>query len=361
MNGVTVLMTGAGAPGASGVARSLYTNDERPVRIVGVDMNPEAYGFALVDEAYTVPGGREAGYVDRMVELADREDVDVVLPLTTAELEPLSANRERFDATVAVSEPAALTTANDKGALYDLLGGEGFEAAPAFRRVDTEAEFVAACEALGYPERPVCFKRPVASGMRGFRVLDPSADQLTRLLEEKPDAAVTTLEEVRPVLAGAERFPELVVMEYLPGREYSVDVLARGDAVGPVVPRTRSRTRAGISFEGTVEANDRLIEETGAICRRLGLEYAVNLQFRYDADGEPRLIEINPRVAGTVIMSVGAGANVPYYAVKYALGEAVPDPEIRWGTRMVRYWQELFHGPEGETYHVPPESAGWSR
>jgi len=356
---VTVLMTGAGAPGASGVARSLYTNGERPVRVVGVDMDPDAYGFSLVDTGYTVPGGDEAGYVERMLEVAAEEAVDVVLPLTTAELSPLAGARDRFDATVAVSAPDALATANDKGALYSMLADEGFDCAPAFRRVDTESGLVAACEALGYPDRPVCFKRPVASGMRGFRVLDPDADRLTRLLEQKPDAAVTTLEEVRPVLAGADRFPELVVMEYLPGREYSVDVLAQGDTAAPVIPRTRARTRAGISFEGVVEENDELRAAARGVCRRLGLEYNVNLQFRYNAAGEPRLIEINPRVSGTIVACVGAGANMPYYAVNYALGDPVPEPDVEWGTRMVRYWQELFHGPEGETYHVPRGSVGW--
>jgi len=356
---VTVLMTGAGAPGASGVARSLYTNGERPVRIVGVDMNPDAYGFSLVDTGYTVPGGEEDGYVERMLEVAHRERADVVLPLTTAELSPLAAARDRFDATVAVSAPEPLATANDKGALYELLASEGFACAPDFRRVGTESAFVAACEELGYPERPVCFKRPVASGMRGFRVLDPDADRLTRLMEQKPTAAVTTLEEVRPVLASAATFPELVVMEYLPGREYSVDVLAQGEAAAPVIPRSRARTRAGISFEGVVEENEELIAAARSVCRRLGLEYNVNLQFRYDEADEPRLIEINPRVSGTIIACVGAGANMPYYAVKYALDEPVPDPTVDWGTRMVRYWQELFRGPEGETYHVPRESVGW--
>lgn len=353
---LTVLLTGAGAPGASGIVKSLRLPEERDVRIVGVDMNPDAYGFALVDEGYVVPAGGDDAYVPRMVDIADREAVDVVLPLTTAEIEPLAANRDAFDAAIMVSESDPLAVANDKGRLYGFLEQEGFDVAPEYRRVDSEAAFVDAVEDLGYPESPVCFKPPVASGMRGFRILDDRTDRLTRLLEEKPDSAITTLEEVLPVLSSADTFPELAVMEYLPGEEYSVDVLAMGDEVGPVVPRSRARTRAGISFEGVVEERTALIEAAEAISTALGLEYNVNVQFKYDADGDPKVIEINPRVAGTIIMCVGVGANLPYLGVKYALGEPLPAVDVQWGTRMVRYWTELFRSPAGRTFHVEPDT-----
>jgi carbamoyl-phosphate synthase large subunit len=353
---VTVLMTGAGAPGASGIIRSLHSADERAVRIVGVDMDPDAYGFGLVDEHYTVPAGGDDEYIHRIADVAAVEDADVVLPLTTDELQPLAAGRDDVSATVMVSEHDALEAANDKGALYEFLETNGFDAAPDYRRVDDEASFVEAVEALGYPDRPVCFKPTVASGMRGFRVLDERTDRVTRLLDEKPGEAVTTLEEVLPVLSEADPFPDLAVMEYLPGDEYSVDVLAMDDEVGPVVPRTRSRTRAGITFQGVVEENETLIAAATDICRQLGLEYNVNLQFRYDADGTPKIIEINPRVSGTIVMCVGAGANLPYLGVKYALGESIPPVDVRWGTRMTRYWNELFRSPDGRTFHVTDET-----
>ena len=358
-DGITVLLTGAGAPGCAGIVRSLRANGERPIRIVGVDMNPDAYGFALVDEGATVPAGTDEDYIPRMVDIAEREAADVILPLTTAELEPLARHREAFDATVMVSGAEALGVANDKGRLYDFLDREGFGCAPTFRRVETLDEFVDACTELGYPDRPVCFKLPVASGMRGFRVLDESDDSLTRLLSQKPDSTVTTLDEVAPVLDSADTFPELIVMEYLPGEEYSVDVLARGDVAEPVIPRSRTRTRAGISFEGTVERDEQLIEAAREICRGLGLEYNINVQFKYDRAGVPKVLEINPRVSGTIIMCVGAGANLPYLGVKYALDEPLPTVDVEWGTHMVRYWQEVFRSPDGETFHVEaPDGAG---
>lgn len=348
-------MTGAGAPGASGIIQSLRATDERQIRIVGVDMDPDAYGFALVDDAYTVPAGDDPDYIDRLVAIERQVGADVVLPLTTAEIEPLAANTARFEATVMVSTAASLAVANDKSQLYEFLADAGFDAAPVSHRVESATAFTDAVASLGYPDVPVCFKPPVASGMRGFRVLDEGTDRLTRLLETKPDSPVTTLSEVLPILSSGDSFPELTVMEYLPGMEYSVDVLAMGERVGPVVPRSRAHTRAGISFGGTVEQRTDLIEMASEISRALGLEYNVNIQFKLDADGVPKILEINPRVAGTIIMCTGAGANLPYLAVKYALDEPIPPVDIEWGTRMSRFWQELFRTPDGESFQLEPE------
>jgi carbamoyl-phosphate synthase large subunit len=352
---LTVLMTGAGAPGAWGIIRSLRAMDGPDIHIVGVDMDPDAYGFALVDEGYRVPAGTDEGFVSGIADIVNGTDADVVLPLTTDELQPLAENRGEIPATVMVSPADALSVANDKAALYGFLDERGFDAAPAFRRVDTMAAFESAVEDLGYPETPVCFKPTVGSGGRGFRVLDADADRLTGLLEEKPGEPVTTLADIRPVLSGADPFPELVVMEYLPGQEYSVDVVATGETTGPVVPRTRSQTRAGITFRGVVEQNEELIEAAADICTGLGLEYNINLQFRYDADGTPKLIEINPRVSGTIVMCVGAGANMPALGLRHALDQPLPDVDVQWGTTMARYWNEVFRTPNGETFHVTGE------
>lgn len=354
MDDVTVLMTGAGAPGASGVIKSLRVPQERTVSIVGVDMDPDAYGFTLVDEAHTVPDGMDDEYVPRMRELVDEVGADVVLPLTNPELEPLAAQKDELAATVMVSGTSALTAANDKGNLYGFLADAGLDAAPDYRRIATSEAFTDAVSALGYPDNPVCFKRPVASGKRGFRVLDPRSDRLEHLLYEKPDSSVTTLEDVMTVLDQAPEFPELVVMEYLPGAEYSVDVLAMDGTVGPVIPRERKRTRAGITFEGTVEKREDLIVAATEICERLELSFNVNLQFKYDADGTPKLIEINPRISGTIVLCVGAGVNLPYLGVKYALREELPPVDVQWGTSMTRYWQEIFYRPDGSTYTLEP-------
>jgi hypothetical protein len=43
-----------------------------------------------------------------------------------------------------------------------------------------------------------------------------------------------------------------------------------------------------------------------------------------------------------------AGANMVYDAVKIGLGEKPQTPDIKWGLRMIRYWDELFFDPNGK-------------
>jgi len=69
-----------------------------------------------------------------------------------------------------------------------------------------------------------------------------------------------------------------------------------------------------------------------------GLNYAFGFQFKMDEHNTPKLLESNPRVQGTMVLSTFAGANIIYAAVKRALDEDIPDFQIKWGTRILRYW-----------------------
>src|SRR5262249_28902934 len=64
-----------------------------------------------------------------------------------------------------------------------------------------------------------------------------------------------------------------------------------------------------------------------------------NVQFRDDRQGVPRLMEVNPRIPGTIGLTVAAGVNMPYLAVKLALDEPLGAvAAAREGTEAVRYW-----------------------
>jgi carbamoyl-phosphate synthase large subunit len=68
------------------------------------------------------------------------------------------------------------------------------------------------------------------------------------------------------------------------------------------------------------------------LAHELDLKYAFGFQFKGG-----KLLECNPRVQGTMMASTFAGANIIYSAVKYALGEEVPEFNIDWDSRVLRY------------------------
>ena len=96
--------------------------------------------------------------------------------------------------------------------------------------------------------------------------------------------------------------------------------------------------RSGITFNGTVEKNEELIEYSKKLSKEIGLRYAYGFQFKLDKNNTPKLLESNPRVQGTMVLATFAGVNVIYGAVKHALSERVPEFDIKWGTKIMRYW-----------------------
>lgn len=344
LNKINVIVTACGAPGAPGIIKSLRMNGERDIRIIGTDMNPDAVGFYMVDKSYVVPPGNSPEFIPKMLEIAEKEDIDVILPLATYELMSFSLNKRKFediDAEIMVSDPEPLEIANNKGKLYDFLRDKSIDV-PKSKIVEDLSELEKYVFELGYPDVPVCIKPQISKGGRGFRILKINIDKLDLLMNSKPDNTFTTFEDIRSILQNANPFPKMVVMEYLPGREYSVDVLASKGESLITVPRSRDVIKLGISFVGMVENNKEVKNMANKIVKEIGLDYNINLQLKYSIDNIPKIIEINPRVSGTIVLCTGAGVNMPYFGIKMALGEEIPKIIPRYGTKMIRYWNEIF-------------------
>jgi carbamoyl-phosphate synthase large subunit len=224
----TILVTAAGAPGAAALFRGLRENGERDVRLVGADMSERSIGRHLADAFHLVPPGADPGYADAVLEIVEREDVDVVLPQSSHDLPHLAAARGRFPVPVLVAGTETVRRSNDKAETYELLQRIGVRG-PEFRRVTGAAGVEAAAKELGYPDRPVCFKPVFSSGSRGFRILDPTVDRAHQLLYERPGAVAMRLEEAVELLP--EDGVDLLVMELATGGERTIDGIADGKRI----------------------------------------------------------------------------------------------------------------------------------
>ncbi|MCU0259283.1 MAG: ATP-grasp domain-containing protein, partial [Solirubrobacteraceae bacterium] len=83
-----------------------------------------------------------------------------------------------------------------------------------------------------------------------------------------------------------------------------------------------------------------LVATAGHVCRTLGLDWFVNVQFIGD-----RLLEVNPRVSTFVYQE---DFILPYLGIKYALGElgdddiAAAQARVRPSRRTIRYYDQVF-------------------
>jgi carbamoyl-phosphate synthase large subunit len=333
----TVLLSAAGAPGAARLIRALRENGEREVRVVGTDMSERAIGRHLCDAFHVVPAGSAPGYADAILELVERESVDVVLPQSSFDLAGLAGVRESFPVPVLVSSPETIHRSNDKAESYALLQRIGVPTVE-FRRVAGAREVEAAARELGYPERAVCFKPVFSSGSRGFRILDPTVDRAHQLLHERPGSVAMRLEEALELLP-AEGGTELLVMELAIGGERTIDGIADGERVVLGHPKTREAMRAGLAMYFVTLDDPQLMEIADTIVRELRIEWFFNIQL---VGGH--VIEVNPRISTIVYQE---DLNLPWLGVKRALGE-VSDEElaalrahVRPGRTALRYFDQV--------------------
>jgi carbamoyl-phosphate synthase large subunit len=288
-----------------------------------------------------VPPGSSDEYIGALAEVAERERPDVLFVQSSAEVGPIAAARARFEglgARVLVASPEAIALCGDKAAMHATLVDRAVPQPETFE-VRSLDEFVSACERLGYPGRPVCFKPPVSKGSRGFRVLRPDVDRAS-VLGGRHNGVVMDLDETVAAFRSVESFPRLLVMEYLDGPEHTVDALAAGGEILLHQAKTREEIATGLAMSFRTLARPDLVDFAREACRALALDWFVNLQFKGG-----RLLEVNPRVSTFVYQEDFV---LPYLGIKYALGElddealAAAQARVRTSRRTLRYHEQLF-------------------
>jgi len=347
---IKVLITGVGAPGIAGTLYSLKKNfDNRKVTTIGTDLKEEVVGKYLCDKFYKVVHPKEKDYIDVMLNICEKERIDVLLPQTTAELFKLSKHKKNFEnvgTKITISDYEAIRIANNKLKLTEIFKKLKLPY-PEFYLASKFDELIEKAKKLGFPEKPVVIKPLESSGMRGLRVLYEGINLKRSFYEDKPvsvsvegrvpNSLFITSQALYSIIG--DEFPELMVSEFLPGAEYSVDCFRTtyGKRMD-IIPRKRDLIRTGITFYGTTEENKEIIEYSRRIAEEINLKYMFGFQYKLDSEGTPKILESNPRIQGTMVLATFAGANVIYASIKHALDEKIPEFNIKWGTRIMRYW-----------------------
>ena len=337
-------MTGAGAPGAAGIIKCLQQDPN--IRLTVADASENAVGRYLATSFVQIPKGEDPYFIDALLEVCREKQIQIIVPLVTKELFPLSQHKGRFEEAgirVLVSSKEAIDLSNNKSACYQFLQKQNIPV-PKHFIVNTSEEFIHAAFELGHPQKPFSFKPSISNGSRGFRIVSDSIDESDLLFNHKPYNSWITYPHALKILQ-SKPFPQLLVSEYLRGDEYSVDCLANQGKAVLVVPRMRKKMINGISVEGEFIQNEEVINYCTQIIETIGLHGNIGIQVKYSEGGEPLLLEVNPRVQGTIVAALGAGVNLPLLAVKQELNYSINAHEMNvvWGTKFSRHWSEVFY------------------
>lgn len=346
MKDITILSSACGAFFMPGFFKCLKENKERNITIIGADLSSDTLTNSLfVDKYYQVPRYTSPTYVDVLLDICKKENVDVFFPHISMELPYILERKTDFDSLgvkVAISDKETLATANCKYHLYEFMKAKNLTV-PKYFLVDSADTLRKRIGELGFPECPICVKMTENSGSRGVRIVRADISKSELFMHDKPSSMNVTLEEMCEILEGCNPMPTIMAMEFLPGVEYTVDLLADHGKTMYIAGRRNTTSSMSIAQTSVVEKKDSAYKLCEDIVRELNLDGNIGFDFMMDENDTPWLTDLNPRVTATIILYAGAGMNFPYLRVKQLLGEELPEIELKYGTKLVRkYWDVLY-------------------
>lgn len=248
------------------------------VELYGANSIPSHADFVFKKCESNLPFENEHDFISALNEVLDRWEIDYIYPARDSSLCLLTKEQDRIHATVVTSPLSTVELCRSKNLTYEFFKGEDF--IPKFYySVDDIDKF------------PVFIKPTVGQGSVGAKKIS-SKIELER--ELKSDT-------------------EYAICEYLPGNEYTVDCFTdRHGVLRTFHIRQRESIKNGISVRSSlVPADDRIKKIAEKINDRLIFNGAWFFQVKKNLQNEYRLMEISPRIPGTMGTSRNLGINYP--------------------------------------------------
>lgn len=267
----TFLVTGVGGPAGQNVTTLLL---ERKHRVVGTDMRTLTLrGIKF----YLVPPAGAPDFLSAIHSIAEREQVDLIIPTVSEEL-PAFANGWKWQDSfrVLVSPVEAVNTANDKYLTATALSNNGV-AVPRFVLPSQVHSLEEVARKLGWP----CISKPRV-GRGGREVIwHPEQDW----------PAVAMLND------------HYILQEFAAGADYAPNVFLGRDGQAVVIVLEKTELKEGIVGNAKqvkrVDAPD-VAELAVATARTVGLFGPLDIDIRRRKDGVPVVLEINARFGANI-------------------------------------------------------------
>lgn len=277
---------------------------------------------------YPDPGTDPDRFVRTICEELGRNDYEMLLPIKEATVQAVGEHRERFEQYTTIPPPSyeKLQLGLDKRRTID--AAREFDVPHPKTVVASETTVDMAGDVLGYP---VVVKPAYGDGGRGVSICDSRAELERRLQQPRPDHGSVLLQEWIP--NGGER--GVYTLYNRSGELSAVTVQHRLRSSPP--EGGASTYRETVRDPGLVSLADRFLSA-------LDWQGAAMAEFRIDArTDEPKLMEINPRLWGSLALSVHAGVDFPSLLYRLAVGDELrPDLEYRVGVRARDLFRDLW-------------------
>jgi carbamoylphosphate synthase large subunit len=329
----TVLVTATGGPAGLAAVRSLLKVDN--IKIVSVDADSFAPGLYLTEvKSYTVPLATEENYLAKLLHVCKKENVKVVLPCSDEETLELSKRKQFFNSKriqLPIADYNVIAKASDKWKMLNAISRSGIRAPKTFSP-NTLNEFKNAIKQIGFP---LVVRPRISRGARGVTYCENKGE------------AEFAFKQLR------KNYGKIIIQEFIPGKNGSVFVVQtlwnhqHKLCACAVMQKLRERPpTGGVATAGKTVYNDHLRNLATSIVQRLGPWIGpAGVEFKVSKlNGQPYVMEVNPRLQGVTYLFTEAGINFPHLWVLIAFNQGFPPKFEYKELYFTRTWIDLTLG-----------------
>ncbi|MFT5096916.1 MAG: hypothetical protein ACI9JO_000938 [Psychrobacter okhotskensis] len=314
--------------------QALKAQTHSPFNIIASHRHDRPEIFEFADSVYIEPSATALDSDEQVIsepitprwqfvlEQAKQHNVKVLL--TGRNGIDYEAQREAFDAVgirllTGATSVAALECIDDKFAFMQQCHRHDIPVADAWR-FDNTAELEALLSEHGH--QPLCVKPVTGIFAQGFWRLDLAKDDGEQydsfehlyFTEEKKINTAQFVNAYTNSQMIRERPIPMLLMPYLSGQEYSIDVVCEYGEVLAAVTRHKTGKIQHVGYEQDV------MEVVIPLIKAFGCDGIVSVQTKADDDGQHRVLEINSRPSGGIGYTAHSGIDLTQLGFAYWLG-----------------------------------------
>jgi len=330
---LNVLITGAGGGGlGEGFLEAIRLSGGN-YRTVATDMNPISIGIFEADKGYLVPSANKSDYLEKILDICQKENINVIIPGSEPELMKISENRKLFldkNILLLINNHEVINLCQDKFKMSNFLLKHGFNV--------PKSKIINDVNDISWDnEYPVVLKPFTGAGGSRHAYIAQDDEDLEMFSKYMLKYGIIPM-----------------VQEYVGTMddEYTVGVLTsfeNGELLGSIAVKRNIHSimsnrlkikskvtgkilgiSTGIS-QGEIDIYPEVLKTTEKIALKLGSKGPLNLQCRMQ-DGKVYIFEINPRLSGTTPLRALVGYNEIDLMIRRSMfGEDLRAPDYKRG------------------------------
>lgn len=268
-------------------------------KVIATDCSNLAPAIYEADKYYITPRITDNNYINLILDICKKENIDTLISLIDPELSLIAKNIElfkRIGVNPIISDYDPVEMCFDKYKMYKFLVNNNLKTPKSY--IDKE-EFLKDLknEKIGFP----VFIKPV-KGSASINI-----------------NKITNIDELNIIW---NREDDLIIQEYMNGKEYGADVyidMISNETVA-IFTKEKIRMRAGETDKSISVKNDKLFDLIKNFVEKAKFKGIIDIDI-FEQNGEFYISEVNPRFGGGYPHAYECGINVPRMIINNVNGK----------------------------------------